>query len=255
MAFFCWGGRARAYNWCSRYEPRVSWPAMSTRITSFLSAGLTAGILLASTSDALAHIQIAYPAQRTASQKTGPCGAAGSTRGDTVTVLQPGATITVQWDETIDHPGHYRISFDVDGDDDFVDPATMDELNSNAAVLVDGIEDLSGGIPRRYEQTITLPNVECTSCTLQLIQVMGEKEPYGNGDDLYYQCADLVLTNNPQDLPDAGGGSGADAGTGNPPGNDDGGCQAAGTGSLGTLGMMVLALAALALPRRRRLRA
>ena len=233
----------------SGHAPGVSWLVMSTRIMSILAAGMTAGMVLASASDALAHIQLVYPPQRIDSQKTGPCGASGSTRGNTITELLPGATITVQWDETVDHPSHYRISFDMDGDDDFVDPATMDELSSNAAVLLDGIEDLSGGIPRRYEQTITLPNVECTSCTLQLVQVMYDKEPYGDGNDLYYQCADLVLTGNPQAQPDAGAGAGADAGTGNPPGDDDGGCQAAGQGSLGSLALVLLAM--LALPRRR----
>lgn len=221
---------------------------MKTRTLSILAAGC----LLASAADALAHIQLVYPPQRTASQKAGPCGASGGTRGDTVTVLEPGATITVQWDETIDHPSHYRISFDMDGDDDFVEPATMDELNSNDAVLVDGIADQSGSTPRRYEQTITLPDVECDNCTLQLIQVMYDKAPYGDGNDLYYQCADLTLTLTPGTMPDAGPGGDTDAGN-PPPDTEDGGCQAAGGGSAGTTMLVLLALAAYL--GRRRIRA
>lgn len=39
-----------------------------------------------------------------------------------------------------------------------------------------------------------LPDVECDNCTLQAIQVMYDKPPYVTpGNDLYYQCADLVL--------------------------------------------------------------
>lgn len=215
---------------------------MNTRTISILAAGC----LLATAADALAHIQITYPPQRTSSQKTGPCGAAGSTRGDTVTVLAPGSTITVRWDETIQHPSHYRISFDMDGDDDFVDPADYDERYSNDAVLVDDIGDESGGTPLPYEQTITLPDVECDNCTLQLVQVMYDKPPYGDGNDLYYQCADLVLTRDPGTIPDAGPGGGpgggSDAGPGAPD-DDGGGCQAAGGRAGSSAGLVLLALA------------
>ncbi len=40
---------------------------------------------------------------------------------------------------------------------------------------------------------ITLPNEPCPACTLQLIQVMQDKPPWGDGNDIYYQCADLVI--------------------------------------------------------------
>jgi len=40
---------------------------------------------------------------------------------------------------------------------------------------------------------VKLPDVECTACTLQLIQVMTDKPPFDGGDDFYFQCADLRL--------------------------------------------------------------
>ena len=66
----------------------------------------------------------------------------------------------------------------------------MDELYSNDAVLLDGIEDKAGGM---YMAEVELPDVDCDTCTLQLIQVMYDKPPYGDGNDMYYQCADIVI--------------------------------------------------------------
>ena len=67
----------------------------------------------------------------------------------------------------------------------------MQEYDSNDAVLLDGIED---GAPNNlYRVSVTLPEVECDNCTLQVMQVMTDAPPFGGGDDLYYQCADLVL--------------------------------------------------------------
>ncbi len=142
------------------------------------------------TTPALAHIQLDEPAPRGAAQKAGPCGAPGGVRGDNVAVFTPGQTITVTWRETINHPSHYRISFDEDGDDDFRDPEDFMDFSGNPTVLVDAIEDLPAA---GQEQEVTLPNVTCERCTLQVVQVMYDKPPYGDGNDLYYQCADLAL--------------------------------------------------------------
>lgn len=147
---------------------------------------------------AAAHIRLDEPAARYSDQKVGPCGKADGERTDRVTVYKPGATITVRWTETIDHPGHFRVAFDDDGDDDFPVPAAFDDTSGGPTVLVDGIADASGG---EYEQQVTLPDVECESCTLQLIQMMTDKPPYGDGNDLYFQCADIALR---ADAPDEG---------------------------------------------------
>lgn len=152
---------------------------------------------------AAAHIGLRYPPSRYGDLvlKKGPCGAAGGTRSANVTELEPGARIEVVWDEYVDHPGHFRIAFDIDGDDDFVDPACLSgcdtrapvvETYSNATVLLDGIADTPGG--GQSSAAVTLPDLECDRCTLQVIQVMYDKPPYVvPGNDIYYQCADLVL--------------------------------------------------------------
>jgi hypothetical protein len=181
-----------------------------------------------------AHATLRYPTPRTEANKAGPCGSSGSTRGSNVTSLDPGTTITVVWDETVDHPGHYRLAFDDDGND-FVNPNNPDD--NFATTLMEPIADKSGG---RYEQQITLPNIECSNCTLQLIQVMTTSIPYNS---FYFQCADITLV--------PGGGSGT------PPDeveSDVGGCLSAGRGGEGWLVLVVGGLAVLRHATRRRAR-
>ncbi|MBI1814884.1 MAG: hypothetical protein HYR72_07900 [Deltaproteobacteria bacterium] len=161
------------------------------------------GFAVALATPAAAHVGLRYPPSRYGDNvlKSGPCGIAGGARTSHVTVLEPGASITVVWDEYVNHPGHFRLSFDAEGDNGFVDPKCLNgcsttspkiELYSNDSVLLDGIADTPyGGVSGAQ---ITLPDIECDRCTLQLIQVMYDKPPYVTpGNDIYYQCADLVL--------------------------------------------------------------
>jgi MYXO-CTERM domain-containing protein len=163
---------------------------------------------------AAAHLALTDPPSREGGEvlKTGPCGRAGSTRGTNVTTYEAGQTIEIVIDEYIDHPSHYRVAFDVDGDDDFAEPVCVENCTTNGAtppvfaadttgtVLLDFIED-AGTREQRF--TVTLPDVVCARCTLQVIQVMYDKRPYTiGGNDNYYQCADVVLVARPSD--DAG---------------------------------------------------
>ena len=203
-----------------------------------------------------AHLGLDVPTSRYGPDtlKSGPCGVAGGERTTNVTYFEPGETIEVRWDEYVDHPGHYRIAFDDDGVDDFVDPATMMELDSNDAVLLDGITDKGQG-ERDYVATVTLPELSCDNCTLQVIQVMYDKAPYTTpGNDIYYQCADLVLREAGTSLDagtDADGGlrTSAEAGSG-----AGGGCSV-GNGTIAELGTFPLLLLFLVgrLARRQRL--
>ena len=182
--------------------------------------------LLAVAGTADAHIKLTSPSPRGTDQKAGPCGQAGSTRGSTVTNFSPGETITVEWDETVDHPGHFRISFDDDGND-FENP---NNPNDNfATTLVEPIADKPAG---HYTQAVTLPATPCTNCTLQLVQVMTVTVPYNS---FYFQCADITI-----------GGGGGDAGVATP--STSGGCSTGSTTGGGCI------LVALAIVRRRRFR-
>jgi uncharacterized membrane protein YgcG len=186
-------------------------------------------VLLSGT--ASAHITMTSPTPRTTENKTAPCGA-GATRGTKVAAFAPGETITVEWDETVDHPGHYRIAFDNDGDDVFVNP---NNPNDNFPfTLMEPIADKVGG---HYTQKITLPTTPCSNCTLQLMQIMTTQVPYNS---FYYQCADITIGE---------GGGGGDGGGGGGGGVDGGGCSTRSGSGAGAI-MLLAGLVA----RRRRAR-
>ena len=161
---------------------------------------LVVAVTLLVPSVASAHIQLMYPPARTTMLKNRHCGDPAAPRSANPKVLLPGSPLTVVWYETIEHPGHYRISFDNDGTDFFVPPnTTATTVGMDPTVMIDLIPDVQGNFPvqgRRYETTITLPNIECTNCTLQVTQMMTDKPPYTTdaaSNDIYFQCADIAL--------------------------------------------------------------
>jgi hypothetical protein len=171
---------------------------------SRLQRALLAGGLFISTS-ARAHINLLEPVARVpgfpdSMLLLGPCGQRQNARlEDRVTVLRPGQSIDMVWEVYVQHVSYFRISFDPDGDDSFStrpsapsDASTDDptELTpGDGELILDYILDRAGGVDR-VERQVTLPNVECDRCTLQLTQFT-----YGLplDDAIYYQCADLVL--------------------------------------------------------------
>ncbi len=112
--------------------------------------------------------------------KTAPCG--GKARTNTPKVLKKGDTVTLKFRETIGHPGHFIISFSPAADEDFDKNILLDNIVRGV-----GVVDDKNNI---YSREITLPDVECTDCALQLIQVMTDRNPPTN----YYSCADIQLT-------------------------------------------------------------
>lgn len=189
---------------------------------NFLKAAVLAGGTLLP-AVASAHIDIeAGGTHRTrsagSSLKTAPCGLAGSTRGTNVHTYRPGATVNLSLSESVPHPGYFRISFDSDGDDDFVIPTGTsgehgdcggnascgpgkEDYCSNETVLLDKLDMHAGGaFGATYTWSVTLPNIECDNCTLQVIQMMNDFAPFHTpatypADDIYYHCIDLVLSN------------------------------------------------------------
>lgn len=105
--------------------------------------------------------------------KSGPC---GDPRTNNPTVLEAGATIEVAFESAIFHKGYFRIAFSPANDEGFDDH-----------VLAENIKDISGMKKRKH--TITLPDMECDGCTLQLIQSMLDRNPPSN----YFHCADIKL--------------------------------------------------------------
>ena len=109
--------------------------------------------------------------------KTGPCG--GVVRSSVAKPYAPGTQITVEWEETINHPGHFEFYFSEANDTGF-----------KLLLTVSDVMDSSNDLPHNYSVTIKLPDVLCDKCTLQMIQVMTDRSPPTN----YYSCADIKLT-------------------------------------------------------------
>lgn len=175
---------------------------MRTTTTTLL---LLTGLTLAP--GAFAHLSLTTPVARhpDSELKYGPCGVGASDARTTdpakITTYTAGETITVTWTEYIDHdPSHYRIAFSKEGDA-FEDPTGFDDTETVYPELLDGIPDADAGSGHEYSVEVTLPNEPCDVCSLQVIQVMHDKPPWGpgGGDDIYYQCADIVLIEDPTD--------------------------------------------------------
>ncbi len=208
-----------------------------------------AALSLLVSSAAWGHARLLTPTPRTNDSgiKTGPCGGIAPTGNPTV--YAPGSTIMVEFEETIEHPGHYRIAFSPGNDEGFDDNVLMDNIPDEPGATTDN--------PNRYSQPVILPDMECEGCTLQLIQCMTETGACVN----YYSCADITLSAAAADgglLDDAGpgadggGGDGADA-AGPPSGVGDapGLCSVAAASRRGSspatgLGLLVFLVAALA---------
>ena len=152
-------------------------------------------------------------------QKGSPCGP-GNTRpfiGDdvkpvpvsgAVTSFTAGQTISVQWQETVYHPGYFRIAIAkhqaaaADGGD-FPDPPLTDTENchfDHAAlrtsphdnVLADGLFQATemSAQPRSFQQQVKLPDEPCDTCSLQVVQVM---EGHPASSCFYFHCADIKI--------------------------------------------------------------
>lgn len=158
----------------------------------FAMFALVAGLAL-TPSVTRAHFDLVTPTSRYEGSQFGrPCGQAPDTGRANETILSAGSTITLRWTSTIAHPGHYRISFDEDGQD-FSVPLSTDDFYSDPNVVADDIPSL-GDANRTF--SITLPDIECDNCTIQLLQVLADHAPYTTDeatDDLHWQCADVIL--------------------------------------------------------------
>ncbi len=147
--------------------------------------------LLFSSQSLLAHARFSAnkllkPRSDSDGLKTAPCGNVAQLPLDQRTQIVAGSKITVEWEETIEHPGWYRLAFSPDGSTGFDDN-----------VLLDNIPDTTGAISRtnpstwhRYSAEIDVPTTPCENCTIQLIQVMTENPAMPRN---YYSCADVRI--------------------------------------------------------------
>jgi hypothetical protein len=165
-----------------------------------------------------AHFRLVLPASwlvedmRGDPQKYGPCGGTMADPGTptgAVTELQGGQMLQVVIQETIFHPGHYRIALARTRDELPADPAVMMhdtengprsmsaeiEANPQAPVLLDGLwPHTERPAPERWVTEVQVPNIACEGCVIQIIQFMAEHPGVREGGFSYHHCADVNIT-------------------------------------------------------------
>lgn len=170
-------------------------------------------IALLAPASAHAHFTLVSPPAMTEQnvlgdpQKAPPCGDDGSAVATgIVTSVAPGDTITITIEETIFHPGHYRIAL-VEGDPSGLpDPAPVTPGTTPCGsttimdppvfpVLADGVfEHTEPFADPQQSIDITIPDdVSCESCTLQVIQFMSNHALNDPGGCYYHHCATLEV--------------------------------------------------------------
>ena len=145
-------------------------------------------------------------------QKAGPCGGTNADYGKptyAVTQATGGSALHIKVTETIYHPGHYRVALAVNSPLELpVDPKATTEqtergLRSVSAeimnpdqvpVLADGLFTHQTKADAPFETDVTLPNISCKKCTLQVIQFMEQHGPNNPGNYTYHHCANIQIT-------------------------------------------------------------
>jgi hypothetical protein len=200
---------------------------MKLRISGLLCAS---ALMLAASAPAHAHFILVAPDSWVVEnrlgdpQKAGPCGVADGikfTATDKVTALQGGSKLHIKIQETIYHPGHYRVALSVKGrwelpaDPEAVTRDTPRGIVATSAkidpapkppVLADGLfmHHAAQAKEAFWETDVQLPNISCDKCTVQVIQFMEEHTLNNPGYFTYHHCADIKLTADPKKPPSKG---------------------------------------------------
>jgi MYXO-CTERM domain-containing protein len=186
-------------------------------------------------------------------QKGDPCGEDGpATPSGIVTPYTQGETIDVVIEETIYHPGHYRVVLAVN-DRSELPPSPVVTPDSNSPcgtaeiqnppvfpVLVDGALVHDSPIDGLQTIKVTLPSdVTCEKCTLQILEFMSDHELNDPGGCFYKHCADISIS--PAGTGGAAGGSsgGGTSSGGASSGGGSGNTGGAGGGTSGTGGSSI----------------
>ena len=179
-----------------------------------------ATVTLLAAAAAEAHFKLVEPAswieedERGDPQKLAPCGgtiANPGVRTGAVTEVQGGQKLKIVVDETIHHPGHYRIALARRPNwlpDDPV--ATMVDTergprsasgaiaaNPEPPVIADGLWMHHEDPTEPWQTEIDIPNIDCDGCFLQIIQFMEEHPGFREGGFSYHHCAMLNITPDP----------------------------------------------------------
>lgn len=155
--------------------------------------------------------------QRGDPQKLGPCGGTSASAGTMSGIVNQavgGSKLHIKVQETIYHPGFYRVALAVKSLDELpADPVAVTRETEKGPwsvsaaiqsapqkpVLADGLF-LHHAKPAEMapnETDVQLPNINCEKCTLQIVQFMEEHGYNKDGGYTYHHCADIKITADP----------------------------------------------------------
>jgi hypothetical protein len=156
-------------------------------------------------------------------QKAGPCGGVSATATapanpgkptTTITRVQGGQKLHIKVQETVFHPGYYRVALAVNSREELPkDPEAITRPSERGPqsvsgkivypptppVLADGLFQHTTRVPGtgELETDIEIPNINCAKCTLQIIQFMADHGLNRDGDYSYHHCAELTIRADP----------------------------------------------------------
>ena len=141
-----------------------------------------------------------------------PCGGSNTDYGKpsySVGQAIGGSKLHIKVQETIYHPGDNRVALAVNSPAELpVDPKATTETTERgprsvsaeimnpvaAPVLADGLFPHSAKVDAPLETDVTLPNISCRRCTLQVVQFMEQHGANNPGNFTYHHCATLQIT-------------------------------------------------------------
>ena len=218
--------------------------------------------LLALPTTAQAHFTLLTPPPASNSTDGGkgdpPCGPT-TMLSNVVTPVTGGSKLMLKVNETTFHPGFYRIALSIksrtelpidnvvkDSSGKILPPAgpgtsaTADyEATPVFPVLADNLWAHTTDM-KMFSGEVTLPNVNCDKCTLQVIEFMAQHGSNGpKAGYFYHHCADLKITVDPTKPvfdPTAGSGAGGGSSGGAAGASGVGGASVGGTAGATTSG-------------------
>jgi hypothetical protein len=153
-------------------------------------------------------------------QKIAPCGGVSANPGrgtpanpgvpsGAVTNVKGGTDLPLLVQETIFHPGHYRVALartmaQLPPDPQVTTVQTEKGSRSQSAViqnppvapvLLDGIFAHAERPTQNFETMVPIPNITCANCVLQVIEFMADHPGIAvDGGHSYHHCAILNIT-------------------------------------------------------------
>jgi hypothetical protein len=190
---------------------------------------VAAVVIVGLVSSADAHFVLVYPAASLVQnrlgdpQKIAPCGGVSANPGrgtpanpgvpsGAVTSVKGGTNLQLLVQETVFHPGHYRVALartaaQLPPDPVVTTAQTERGVRSQSAaiqspavapILLDGIFAHTERPTQNFEMEIPIPNVMCPTCVLQVIEFMADHPGIAvDGGHSYHHCAVLNITADP----------------------------------------------------------